>query len=325
LTILDRVGQLQGTSPRLQALVDRANLALGAWFLRSGQGGSAVPVLGRIGSSGPSANRAFLDLGWAWLAPEGSVHQRVELGDERSVGAPPEAVGQRSGATDQNVYQRYTVTPFVLVHLGNDSEARLKQALAVWSQVQDRDPEDGAVQQTLLAIGYALDQLGAHQEAVRYLERGKAGVERSLRTYDRLVKYVDTPSFIDDLVGGASPPGQFRRKPRNLPPPELAPRLYETLAGREFHSLLADYQDLQTLSVLLEQWAKSPVADDPAIAASAELHERIVWIQQHDLALMRKKVDHDLEPEIRWRLRLLENTRLELGRVYSASVEPVPR
>lgn len=321
LTILDRVGQLRGSSPRLQTLVDRANLALGAWFLHHGQGGTAIPVLGRIGASGPSANRAFLDLGWAWLAPEGVVHQQVEIGDERSVGVPPEAAGQQSReAYDQNVYQRYTVTPFVRVDPGKDGEARLKQALAVWSRAQDRDPDDEAVEETLLAMGYALDQLGAHQEALQYLERSKAAMQRSLRSFDRVLKYVDSSQFGDDMVRDDSPPGQFGRELKHLPPPELASSLYETLAGREFHGLLADDRDLQALSAQLAQWVASPDVFDTAGAAATELRARIVRAQAQDLARMRQKIDHDLEPQIRWRLRLLENTQFELARLYEASL-----
>lgn len=331
LTVLDRVGQLQGTSSRLQTLIDRANLSLGAYFLHDGQGGTAIPILERIGESGLYANRAFLDLGWAWLAPKGVIHKRVEVGDERSVGVPPEAVGKRSRPVyDQNLYQRYNLGPFTRVQAGGDREARLKQALAIWSRILDRDPEDESVQEALLASAYAEEQLGAHQETIRYLEKAKAALQLSLRSFDGLVKYLDGDRFVDDLVRGPLSSDRFARELDHLPPPELARYVYETLAGAEFQRLLADDRDLQVMSARLADWAPGTAAaaqDDAAAAAQplpdadamARLRDRMTQARMRDIGAMRQLLDRDLEPQIRWRLKLLETTRLELARLYDAS------
>ncbi|MDR3417296.1 MAG: tetratricopeptide repeat protein [Nevskia sp.] len=358
LTILDRVGQLHGASPALQALVDRANLALGAYFLRDGQGGTAIPILERIGTTGRYANRAFLDLGWAWLAPEGVVHERTEIGDERTVGVPPESAGKGSGrAYDQNVYQRYDLTPFTRVHASDDREARLKRALAVWSQILDRDPEDEAVQETLLAVAYALDQLDAHEESVKYLEKARVELDLSLRGLGDTVKYVDGSRFVEDLLRDPSQSNRFERGLGHLPPPAEAQYVFETLAGPRFQSLLADYRDLQVMAGQLSRWAPQsftmeastdgagaaapaqPVPDAPADVADggspgpdcrapcagilagriADLREQVDAAQAVHLARMRQQVTSDLDAQIRWRLHLLEVTRFQLARTYDDS------
>jgi hypothetical protein len=353
LTILDRVGQLQATSPPLQALIDRANLALGAYFLRNRQGATAIPILERIGIEGIYANRALLDLGWAWLAPAGPVQERVEIGDERTVGAPPESVGQRSGRKDdQNLYQRYDLDPFTRVHADDDVTARRKRALAVWSQILGRDPEDEAVQETLLAVAYTLEQIGAHRESVGYLEKADNALGLSLSSLDNAVKYVEGDSFVNDLLEDSSQPNRFQRGLNRLPPPALAKYVYETLADARFQGLVADYRDLHVLSEELQSWTaatdsvndKSAVPAFPGSEASAgaagsvvnvpgcqipcpdgfaasvaALRKQMILAQTLDLTSMRRQLKDDLDTQIHWRARLQETTRFTLARSYDAA------
>ncbi len=67
---LDRVGRLKTDDPELQALRDKANLALGFAHLQTRQGEAARAVLERVRIDGPHANKALLGVGWADVLQE---------------------------------------------------------------------------------------------------------------------------------------------------------------------------------------------------------------------------------------------------------------
>lgn len=67
---LARVGQLKTDDQELQALRDKANLALGFVYLQAQQGGAARAVLERVRLDGPHANKALLGVGWADVLQE---------------------------------------------------------------------------------------------------------------------------------------------------------------------------------------------------------------------------------------------------------------
>lgn len=110
-------------------------------------------------SLGRFLNRALLDLGWAWPAPPGTVNDKVEIGDERTVGPPPESsIGGHSALNDSNLYQRYYLGAFEREKVDSKEEVRFKKAIAIWSLLIDRDPDDAAVRG------------GANVRGIRFIE-----------------------------------------------------------------------------------------------------------------------------------------------------------
>ncbi len=63
--LLDRIGQMESTTPEMLALRDRANLSLGLKQLRLEYNESALESLSRIRLQGPLSNDALLATGWA--------------------------------------------------------------------------------------------------------------------------------------------------------------------------------------------------------------------------------------------------------------------
>jgi len=121
VNMLDRVGRLNPTDSDSLALRDKANLTLGYHFLKTQQGGTAVPIFGRVRTEGPYSNKALLGLGWAYLAPRGTKQKKAELGDEM----PPDQTAFTSFATigvllrpgyidSDSIYKRAKMTPFHL-------------------------------------------------------------------------------------------------------------------------------------------------------------------------------------------------------------------
>ncbi|MDI3258166.1 MAG: hypothetical protein QJR02_00350 [Sinobacteraceae bacterium] len=350
LTILDRIGSIHGTSPDMQALSDRANLVLGAYFLHHGQGATAIPILERIRSRGPYSNRALLNLGWAFLAPAGSKQQRVSLGDERVVGPPPESVGAQLWSNDQNLYQRYHLRPFTRAKLESDEEARYKHALAIWSELIERDPQDDAVQQGLLAVAYALNQLGADDEARRFYERAADVVQETISSLAAAERYVRDHQWITELVQAPDPGQRFDRTLHTLPRASIAATLSDILAGKHFQALVAAERDLATLASRLNEWdavlsalqpsATEPLASDPETPkqdpgqshgpANMEILNIRARIADRfaENASLRGQIENQMEQELLddlnaqrgWKTKMLTDTRLTLARFYQPTV-----
>jgi len=257
-TALDRVGNLSSNDPTMLALADQANLALAFHLLDRGQAASAIPVLGRIRSEGPYANRAILALGWAWLLPSGDRQMGAELGDERTQGPPPESFAGRSGPTrDSNLYQRYRIRPFARASIPAEENARLERALAAWAELIDRDADDDAVLEGWLAIADALDRFGAHADALHFRERALTALDAKRQRLRSAIQLTETESWIEALQrqdDDAEPGGNWQL--RVLPTPSLARYLGESLASSPFQVALHDLHDyaaLQKIFVDLDQ------------------------------------------------------------------------
>src|SRR5262249_14816527 len=62
---LSGVGSMLADTPELEALRDRANLALGFAYLQANEPARARPALARVRLNGPYSNKALLGIGWA--------------------------------------------------------------------------------------------------------------------------------------------------------------------------------------------------------------------------------------------------------------------
>ena len=64
--LLEAIGQIEATTEDMRALRDRANLALGFWFLENKQSEDALQVLKRIRLNSPATSMGLLGVGWAY-------------------------------------------------------------------------------------------------------------------------------------------------------------------------------------------------------------------------------------------------------------------
>lgn len=319
VTVLDRVGSVPGNTRDMQALSDRANLALGAYLLQNGQGATAIPVLQRIELTGPYSDRALLELGWAWLAPPGDKQARVMLGDERTQGPPPETVAALHLPYDtQNVYQRYHLRPFVRARLDQERDARIKRALVAWSELMGRDSSGDAVQESYLAAAVALDGLGAHQEAAELYDRGVQALDTAYHATDEAAQYLRGGPWVGELLD--SPAGtRVDRTLRQLPRPGVAVQLDRYLAGWSFHNGLEQYRVLQTLAANLDA-ATAGIGEGEAQQAlrgeAARLCADIDGLKDAEVAALRQQLLDQLELRRRRLSKLIEGARFEVARIY---------
>lgn len=200
--VLDEVGQLETGGEELDALQDKANLALGYTLLQGEQPLQAKVPLQRVRLSGPFSNKALLGAGWA----------DAEL-----------------GAWDR--------------------------ALVPWMELADRNLLDPAVQESLLAVPYAMVNLAAPSEAAdRYLLAINA-FSGEVARIDRTIERIETGELLEDfLVEDPRHASGWYWKLGELPDDVESRYLYHLLATHEFQEGLKNYRDLRFLSNNLTDW-----------------------------------------------------------------------
>ncbi len=262
VNVLDRVGRLSPTDSDSLALRDKANLTLGYHFLRTQQGGTAVPIFGRVRTAGPYSNRALLGLGWAYLAPRGSKQKKAELGDE----APQDQTAFTSFATigvllrpgyidSDSIYKRAKLAPFHLSGKNADEEAQLKQALVPWVELTGRDSIDPAVQEGLLAIPYVLDRLGAHIQAQQFYERAIAALEETRVRLDSAEQHVRSGRMVSTMIlHDPTAESGWTWKLKSLPDAPETFYLQTLLADNPFQEALKNFRDTRLLQLDLQFW-----------------------------------------------------------------------
>jgi tetratricopeptide (TPR) repeat protein len=110
--VLDEVGQISPENPDLDALRDKANVALGYAWLQASRPVEAKPSLQRVRLNGPFSNKALLGVGWS----------DAEKSDYRAALAPWLALRERS-LLDSAVQESLLAVPYAFAQLGADKQA----------------------------------------------------------------------------------------------------------------------------------------------------------------------------------------------------------
>ena len=183
LAALEAIGKEEPKSSTALAVRDLANLTLGYGLLRAYRGAEARPVFDRIRSPGPYANAAMLGLGWAYLVPAA-----------RDAGAVPADGGSvlRPGSDDAIAATRRQMPFRYLQAVASGERADdIRRALIPWTELIGRDPLDPAVQEGMLALPYALDHFGAHEQAQSRYRQAVDTLEAARGTLDTALQQLD--------------------------------------------------------------------------------------------------------------------------------------
>jgi TolA-binding protein len=109
---LSGVGTMLAGTPELEALKDRANLALGFAYLQANQPDRARPALARVRLNGPYSNKALLGIGWA----------DATLGDYQGALTPWMELRNRD-VLDAAVQESYLAVPYAFSKLNANSQS----------------------------------------------------------------------------------------------------------------------------------------------------------------------------------------------------------
>jgi tetratricopeptide (TPR) repeat protein len=203
--LLNELGDMDPFNEELNALRDKANVALGYALLQDGQYYAAKAPLQRVRMEGPFSNKALLGVGWADAEMEN--------------------------------YDR---------------------ALVPWMEMRGRDLLDSAVQESMLAIPYAMAKLDSiSQAADHYLNAIEAFHEESNRL-DRAIGRIESGEFFDTFVADypLDSTGWYWELEK-LPEGPEARYLFHVLASHEFQEGLKNYRDLNYLHRNLDEWQQN--------------------------------------------------------------------
>ncbi|HEX5049142.1 MAG TPA: hypothetical protein VFX89_18665 [Gammaproteobacteria bacterium] len=110
--VLDEVGQMEPLNTELDALRDKANVALGYAWLQASRPVEAKPSLQRVRLDGPFSNKALLGVGWS----------DAETSDYRAALAPWLTLRDRN-LLDSAVQESLLAVPYAFAQLGADKQA----------------------------------------------------------------------------------------------------------------------------------------------------------------------------------------------------------
>lgn len=271
-TALDRVGRYPGDSELIRALRDRANTTLGWHFLSNQLGGSAKPVLLRVRSVGPYSNRALLGVGWAELAPKGQLQTRGELLEDqklRELNAPFSSGNLFGGALRRGYlddpYERAGIRSFRRSALAKDEEEAMRRAILVWSELIDRDPQDPAVQESWLAVPFALDRLGAYTQAAKYYEQAVERLDAAHKRNKDAIQAVKGGRMVETIMRrDLDSEAGWRWELRDLPDAPETYALQTLIAEHRYAEALKNYRDVRLLTRSMDGWKTRMSAIDVA-------------------------------------------------------------
>ena len=132
------------------------------------------------------------------------------------------------------------------------------RALVPWMELRGRDLLDSAVQESMLAIPYAMAKLDSiSQAADHYLNAIEAFYEESNRL-DQAIGRIESGEFFDAFVADypLDSTGWYWEL-ENLPEGPEARYLFHVLASHEFQEGLKNYRDLSYLHRNLDEWQQN--------------------------------------------------------------------
>lgn len=232
--------------PRRDAWSNYAKFNLGVAMVRSGQVNAAASILDELGDMNPQSeemsslrDKANLALGYAYLRYEQPQAARLPLSRVRLEGpfSNKALLGMGWADAETNNYRR---------------------ALVPWMELRDRDLLDSAVQESMLAVPYALAELDSlRQAADHYVDAIEAFREEAARI-DAVIEKIQSGELMTEFaVGGEENTTGWHWKLTELPEGPESRYLYHLLATNKFQEGLKNFRDLHYLWQNLDEWQAS--------------------------------------------------------------------
>lgn len=196
------VSDLDASTAEMNALVDKAHLAIGFAYIRNNLPDKAPEFLRQVRLNGPLSNTALLGLGWAYSSRD--LH---------------------------------------------------KQALRPWVALQNRDTVGTAVQESMLAIPYTLEQLNENNNALGHYQNAVTLYDQELKAINSVIGVVQGGELIASLTKVLNAEKEDNDFRLTTPPVSLAtPYIEKLIAKHEFQQAYLNYRDLLFLKKVLARW-----------------------------------------------------------------------
>ncbi len=223
-----------------------AKFNLGVALVRSGRVNSAANILDQLGKLDPlneelSAlrDKANLALGYAYLQDGQPVAAKVPLRRVRLDGPFSNKALLGMGWADAEI-------------------DNYRRALVPWMELKGRDLLDPAVQESMLAIPYAMAKLDSiSQAADHYLNAIEAYYEESNRI-DQAIYRIESGEYLGEFLAiDSRETTGWSWKLAALPETSESRFLFHLLATHRFQEGLKNYRDLSYLLRNLDEWQQS--------------------------------------------------------------------
>jgi hypothetical protein len=220
-----------------------ARFNLGVALVRAGRLPEAAPILASVGTMQAYSaellilrDRANLALGFAYLQANRPQEAREVLARVRLDGP----YSSRALLADG----------WAQVALG-----QYRAALVPWTELQRRSLRDSAVQESYLAVPYALGKVNAPAESAQYYETALKSFSTESNNLGGAIAHVKAGGLLTDLLGTDQDPNHGALwQLGNLPDAPQSRYLYELLADDDFQEGLQNYRDLSFMRQSLSGW-----------------------------------------------------------------------
>lgn len=154
---------------------------------------------------------------------------------------------------------------------------RTEKALVYWEELRQRGGLDAAVQESLLAVPFALGKLGAYRQSLERYEEASRLYEQEMIQIDQSVSAIRAGKLTDLLLrDDTSEEDGWYWKLEKLPDAPESRYLVQLMAGHNFQEALKNYRDLRFLVARLDQWAHDlPVYHDMLATRRAGFRKRL--------------------------------------------------
>ena len=232
--------------PKRDAWANYAKFNLGVAMVRNGNVNGAAGILDELGQLDPRneemsslRDKANLALGYAYLQDGQSQAAKVPLHRVRLEGP-------------------FSNKALLGVGWADAETERFDRALVPWMELQNRDLLDPAVQESMLAVPFAMAKLDAiSQAADHYVNAVEAFKEESRRIDDAILKIESGELMNSFLEDGMDATTGWYWTLQELPEGPESRYLYHLLATHRFQEGLKNFRDLHYLWQNLDDWQRS--------------------------------------------------------------------
>jgi len=265
-----------------------AKFNLGVALVRSGRVDAAADILQALGESDPFneemtslRDKANLALGYSYLQDKQPVAAKEALQRVRLEGP-------------------FSSKALLGVGWADAEESRYQRALVPWMELRGRDLLDPAVQESMLAIPYAMAKLESiSQAADHYLNAIEAFYEETNRIDEAIIKIESGTLFDGFLAQDVESSAGWLWRMDDLPKGPESRYLFHLLAANEFQEGLKNYRDLAYLDRNLDDWQQSIEVYRAMLETRKLAYERRLPVVEQSLAdadldgMANRKLEYD--------------------------------
>jgi hypothetical protein len=145
---------------------------------------------------------------------------------------------------------------------------RYRDSLTPWMELRSRNLLDSAVQESYLAVPYALAKLDATAQAAEYYEQAMTSFEEESKRLDAAVLRIRSGEMLDGILAREADGARYGWfwQLKQVPDAPESRYLYAVMAGHDFQEGLKNYRDMSYLDGTLTRWEGSIEAFNDMIA-----------------------------------------------------------